>query len=84
MGPTLLFHLGAGTGGLAAYCERYADSFNRWWDDLGQPHLDQATADRLAAGLAAVPEHGDVDALAARRDRLLTAVIAATRVDGVP
>jgi 3-hydroxybutyryl-CoA dehydrogenase len=35
MGPTMLFHLGAGPGGLAEVWERYAESFQRWWDDLG-------------------------------------------------
>jgi 3-hydroxyacyl-CoA dehydrogenase len=79
MGPTLLFHLGAGEGGLTAFCERYADSFNRWWDDLGQPQLDQATADRLVEGLSSGPALGDIESLTAKRDRLLTAVIAATR-----
>lgn len=78
MGPTLLFHLGAGEGGLGAFCERYADSFNRWFDDLGRPHLDQATADRLLAGLASAGANGDVETLMAERDRLLTAVIAVT------
>jgi 3-hydroxyacyl-CoA dehydrogenase len=78
MGPTLLFHLGAGEGGLAAFCERYADSFNRWWDDLGQPHLDQATAERLVQGLSSGASLGDIESLAANRDGLLTAVIAAT------
>jgi 3-hydroxyacyl-CoA dehydrogenase len=77
MGPTLLFHLGAGEGGLAAFCERYADSFNRWWDDLGQPHLDQTTADSLLAGLSSARTHGDIETLAAKRDHLLTAVIVA-------
>jgi 3-hydroxyacyl-CoA dehydrogenase len=79
MGPTLLFHLGAGEGGLVAFCERYADSFNRWWDDLGQPHLDQATADRLVKGLSCGPALGDTESLAAERDRILTAVIGAAR-----
>ena len=82
MGPTLLFHLGAGDGGLAAFCERYADSFNRWWDDLGQPHLDRATTDRLVEGLSAGGSPTEVEGLAAKRDELLTAVIAATRGDG--
>jgi carnitine 3-dehydrogenase len=77
MGPTLLFHLGGGKGGLAAFCDRYADSFNRWWDNLGQPHLDEATADTLVAGLAEEDASRDFESLAARRDRLLTAVIAA-------
>jgi carnitine 3-dehydrogenase len=82
-GPTTLFHLGAGEGGLAAFCERYADSFNRWWDDLGQPHLDEATATRLVTGLAAAKSR-DLDALAAQRDALVvSAVVAAQRVKRV-
>lgn len=76
MGPTLLFHLGGDDGGLAAFCERYTDSFNRWWDDLGDPRLDAATAQALVAGLARDP--ADDPALLARRDALLTAVVAAT------
>jgi 3-hydroxyacyl-CoA dehydrogenase len=75
MGPTLLFHLGAGEGGLTAFCERYAESFNRWWDDLGRPRLDEATAARLVEGLPV----GDVEQLAGERDRLLAAVIDASR-----
>jgi carnitine 3-dehydrogenase len=79
MGPTLLFHLGAGEGGLAAFCERYADSFNRWWDDLGRPYLDPETADRLVQGLASTTATQSVDDLAARRDDLITAFVAASR-----
>jgi carnitine 3-dehydrogenase len=79
MGPTRLFHLGGDDGGLAAFCERYADSFNRWWDDLGEPRLDGPTAARLAEGLAEDPATKDVDALAARRDAVLAALVAATR-----
>lgn len=82
MGPTLLFHLGAGDGGLRAFCERYADSFNRWWDDLGRPYLDQETIDRLVQGLTAVTDGRSVDDLSARRDELITAFVAATRVRG--
>ena len=74
MGPTLLFHLGAGEGGLAAFCERYAESFNRWWDDLGTPHLDEATAARLVEELAA---DASIESLSEHRDALLTALIAA-------
>lgn len=77
MGPTKLFHLGGDDGGLAAFCQRYRESFNRWWDDLGTPHLDDETASRLTDGLSAA-QLPEIEALAAERDRLLTAVVAAT------
>jgi carnitine 3-dehydrogenase len=79
MGPTLLFHLGAGEGGLGAFCERYADSFNRWWDDLGRPYLDGETADRLVQGLAPTTATQSVGDLTARRDDLTTALVAASQ-----
>ena len=74
MGPTMLFHLGAGEGGLAEFCDRYTDSFNRWWDDLGTLHLDPALARELSSGVA--KEAGDETpaALSARRDALIAAM----------
>jgi carnitine 3-dehydrogenase len=77
MGPTHLFHLGADDG-LPGFCDRYADSFNRWWDDLGQPHLDPATVARLVEGMDQVTSTTSHTALTARRDALVTAVVAAT------
>jgi 3-hydroxybutyryl-CoA dehydrogenase len=77
MGPNHLFHLGA-DGGLEEFCEHYTDSFNTWWDDLGVLHLDDATVATLVEGMketTATTTHAE---LAARRDALLTAVIAAT------
>jgi carnitine 3-dehydrogenase len=75
MGPTLLFHLGAGEGGIAAFCERYADSFNRWWDDLGHPHLDAATTRLLVDGINSRGP-ASVDDLAAWRDSVIAAMVA--------
>jgi 3-hydroxybutyryl-CoA dehydrogenase len=77
MGPTQLFHLGA-DGGLAQFCEHYAGSFNRWWDDLGAPHLDHETVKRLVDGLTEVTDATSYDDLAARRDTMVAAVVAAT------
>lgn len=36
---------------LAAFCERYKDGFNRWWDDLGVLYLDPAIEETLVAGV---------------------------------
>ena len=78
MGPTQLFHLGGDDGGIATFCERYADSFHRWWDDLGEPRLDGPTVAALVDGIAQSVNGESPDDLAARRDTTLTAVIAAT------
>ena len=85
MGPTMLFHLGAGEGGLAAFCERYTDSFNRWWDDLGVLHLDPALAADLAAGVQAETGDRSPAQLSRQRDALITAmqkVTAPLRAEG--
>jgi len=51
MGPHQLFHLGAGTGGLQEFCARYADSFHRWWDDLGDARLNPDVVQQLVSGV---------------------------------
>lgn len=78
MGPTMLFHLGAGEGGLAEFCRRYTPSFNRWWDDLGVLHLDQALADTLIAGVKQEAGNETTAELSARRDALIAAIQRAT------
>lgn len=77
MGPTMLFHLGAGEGGLAAFCDRYTDSFNRWWDDLGDLHLTPALAAELVSGVQQASTAPTAE-LSARRDALITAMQKAT------
>ena len=79
MGPTQLFHLGAGEGGLAAFCERYAESFNRWFDSLGRPHLDKASVESLVEGLASIRQSHSIQDLSNRRDALITGMISLTR-----
>lgn len=77
MGPTMLFHLGAGAGGLAEFCERYTESFNRWWDDLGELHLNEEIAAQLVAGVEAESKGVPAAELSAKRDRMLAAMLAA-------
>lgn len=78
MGPTMLFHLGAGEGGLESFCERYTPSFNRWWDDLGDPRLNPEMASKLVSGVGAEAGGQSVEVLAAERDALITAMLNAT------
>lgn len=74
MGPTMLFHLGAGEGGLSAFCERYTESFNRWWDDLGVLHLSADLTHELVSGVTAEANGESLAALAARRDAMIASM----------
>ncbi len=79
MGPNMLFHLGAGPGGMRDFCERYSDSFNTWWDDLGSPHLDASAAALLVSGVEAAAGSATTDELAQQRDELIVAMLQAVR-----
>ena len=79
MGPHMLFNLGAGEGGMKAFCERYADSFHRWWDDLGEMRLDGEIGEVLKSGLADAADGKSVTDLGAQRDALIAAHLKAVR-----
>ena len=79
MGPTALFGLGAGPGGLAAFCDHFADTFNGWWEDLGTPQLTAETAQMLVEGLNAASHGVPVSEQAARRDAMIVAIQQALR-----
>lgn len=79
MGPHMLFSLGAGAGGLAEFCNRYADSFHRWWDDLGTPQITAEVAEKLGQGVADEAKGRGVDALSTKRDALIVAHLKAVK-----
>ena len=68
----------SGPGGLAAYMDHFADSFHGWWDDMGDPRLDEATQKALYEGVLAEAGDRNMDDLAAERDALVMGVLKAT------
>ncbi|WP_299508112.1 3-hydroxyacyl-CoA dehydrogenase NAD-binding domain-containing protein [uncultured Roseobacter sp.] len=78
MGPTSLFHLGAGKGGLQAFCDHFKDTFNGWWDDLGDPRLNDDVIRQLVEGMDAQARGQSTEELSAQRDELLIAMQKAT------
>ena len=78
MGPTMLFNLGAGEGGLAAFCDHFSDTFNGWWDDLGQIHLTEDVAQILIDGVSDEARGQTPAELSAKRDALIVAMQKAT------
>ncbi len=77
MGPHMLFHLGAGPGGLEEFCDRYTESFHRWWDDLGDTRLNSGLSGQLAKGVEAEAGGQSVEQLARKRDALITGMLKA-------
>jgi 3-hydroxybutyryl-CoA dehydrogenase len=74
MGPTMLFNLGAGEGGLQSFCDHFTDTFNGWWDDLGQPYLDEGTIRTLVKGVGEEASGKSPAELSAERDALIVAM----------
>jgi 3-hydroxybutyryl-CoA dehydrogenase len=74
MGPTACFSMGAGLGGLQAFCDHFRDTFNGWWDDLGQPYLDDETIALIVEGAADAAGGEGLDAMLARRDAMIVAM----------
>jgi 3-hydroxybutyryl-CoA dehydrogenase len=79
MGPHMLFHLGAGPGGLLEFCDRYGPSFYRWWDDLGDVALTPEVAKLLFDGVNEEAGGQDVQTLSAQRDALIVNMLRGTR-----
>jgi 3-hydroxybutyryl-CoA dehydrogenase len=79
MGPTACFSMGAGPGGLQAFCDHFRETFNGWWDDMGQPYLDDATIAMLVAGADEAAMGESHAQMLARRDAMIVALQEALR-----
>ena len=79
MGPHMLFHLGAGPGGLQEFCNRYSDSFHHWWDSLEDVRITEALAQDLSEGIAAESNNLSTRELAEKRDQLVLSFLQGRR-----
>ncbi|MEM6578438.1 MAG: 3-hydroxyacyl-CoA dehydrogenase NAD-binding domain-containing protein [Pseudomonadota bacterium] len=79
MGPTMLFNLGAGEGGLRSFFDHFSDTFNGWWDELGEVHLTEEVARTMIEGVEASADGRSPAALSRERDALLLAFLKASR-----
>jgi len=75
MGPNLLFHLGAGTGGIQRFMERLPALMARWWKDLGKPELTPKLKQTIIDGTLEQAGDRSVEQLARERDDVVLGLI---------
>ena len=76
MGPHMTFNLGGGDGGMERFLHHLLPAVQTWWEDLGTPDMTDALKAELIAGVKAEADGLSLAELAARRDRLLTQILA--------
>jgi 3-hydroxyacyl-CoA dehydrogenase len=77
MGPSLLFHLGGGQGGIQHFMEHLSGPMATWWKDLGKltefsPDVKQTIID----GVQKEASHRSIEELGRERDSMLLALLA--------
>jgi len=75
MGPTLLFHLGGGQGGIEHFFEQFTGPMTAWWAVLGAPQLSPDVQRTLIDGALREADGRSIDALAGLRDRQLLGLL---------
>lgn len=75
MGPTLLFHLGGGQGGIHHFFEQFTGPMTAWWAVLGTPQITPQVRQTIIDGVAKEADHRSLEALAAQRDQVLLGLL---------
>jgi 3-hydroxyacyl-CoA dehydrogenase len=76
MGPTMLFHLGGGQGGIQHFMEHLSGPVAMWWKDLGGfTEWPAGSKETIVAGLTAETDGRTVDELAQMRDDVLLELV---------
>jgi len=76
MGPTMLFHLGGGQGGIQHFMEHLSGPVAMWWKDLGAfTEWPEGSKERIVAGVTKQTDGRTVDELAQMRDEVLLELV---------
>jgi 3-hydroxyacyl-CoA dehydrogenase len=76
MGPTLLFHLGGGAGGIEHFMDQFIGPMTAWWKVLGTPEITDAVRRKMVAGVLEEAGNRSLEQLAAQRDEELLGLLA--------
>lgn len=83
-GPTTLFHLGGGEGGIAQFCEHLGNSLQQWWASDSEVRLDEQTVRFLADEMERTGHALSRTQLATERDRLILSYLSARKTITLP
>jgi len=75
MGPSLIFHLAGGEGGMKHFLEHIGDPMQSWMDDLGAPKLTANTRQKIIDGVAEEAAGRSIADLQRWRDRKLIEIL---------
>jgi 3-hydroxyacyl-CoA dehydrogenase len=75
MGPSLLFHLGGGEGGIHHFMEHLAGPIAACWKDLGNPDLTPQLQEMIIKGVLEEVGTRTLDVLTRERDELLLGLL---------
>jgi 3-hydroxyacyl-CoA dehydrogenase len=76
MGPTMLFHLGGGQGGIRHFMEHLSGPVAMWWKDLGGfTEWPAGSKETIVAGVTGETDGRTVDELAQMRDEVLLELV---------
>jgi carnitine 3-dehydrogenase len=75
MGPSLLWHLGGGEGGIQHFMDHLMGPMTDFWKVLGDPQLTPALKQTIVDGVLGEADHRSVDEITAERDRMLLGLL---------
>jgi 3-hydroxyacyl-CoA dehydrogenase len=76
MGPTLLYHLAGGAGGIEHFFDQFTGPMTAWWKVLGTPEITPAVRQQIVEGVRVEAGSRSLEELAAQRDEQLLGLLA--------
>jgi 3-hydroxyacyl-CoA dehydrogenase len=75
MGPTLLYHLGGGAGGIDHWFDQFTGPITAWWGVLGNPSITPELRAKVTEGVMVEAAGRSIEDLADQRDRELMGLL---------
>jgi 3-hydroxyacyl-CoA dehydrogenase len=79
MGPTMLYHLGGGAGGIDHWFDQFTGPITAWWKVLGNPEITAEMRAKITAGVMAEAGGRSLEDLSAERDAALMGLLKVRR-----